>query len=52
MLGGLLAASGTALQASDDVMFKIVGYAIGAIGLLLLGGFAKDNNVTGGSVEQ
>lgn len=51
-LGGLLAASGIALQTSDNATIKTIGVVLGVVGTLLLGGGAKDNNVTGGSVKQ
>lgn len=47
---GILSAAGTILP-----MFGIpaeIGPAITAIGLALIGYFAKDNNVTGGTVNQ
>lgn len=46
-LGGILAATGTAMQASDDPTVKIIGYVIGGVGLILLGGASKDHNVSG-----
>jgi poly(3-hydroxyalkanoate) synthetase len=51
-IGGILAATGTAMQASDNQTVKVLGYVLGGIGLLLLGGAAKDKNVTGGSTQQ
>jgi sulfite exporter TauE/SafE len=49
-LGGILAAIGTALMATDD--WKWLGYIFNGIGLLLLGLAAKDSNVTGGTKVQ
>lgn len=46
-LGGILAATGTAMQASEDHNIKLIGYVVGGIGLILLGGASKDHNVTG-----
>ncbi len=49
-LAGVLAASGQILP-----LFGIpqpVAVAVGVIGLALLGYFAKDKNVTGGTVRQ
>ena len=51
-IGGILAAAGTAMQASDNATVKLIGQIAGVIGLVLLGGAAKDSNVTGGSVKQ
>lgn len=51
-LGGILAASGTAMQASEDAQTKLIGVVIGAIGALIMGLGGKDNNVTGGTVAQ
>ena len=46
-LGGILAAAGTAMQASENSTVKLIGALIGGIGLILLGFVAKDHNVTG-----
>ncbi len=51
-LGGILAASGTAMQASEDANTKLIGVVSGAIGALIMGLGGKDNNVTGGTVSQ
>lgn len=51
-LGGVLTASGIAMQASDNGTTKIIGVVTGIIGSLLLGGSAKDSNVTGGTTAQ
>lgn len=51
-LGGILSAAGVSMQASNDNTVKIIGGVIAAVGLLLLGGGAKDRNVTGGTTQQ
>lgn len=51
-LGGCLAAIGTYLTNSQTGWLNVVGQVAQAIGLLLLGGAAKDRNVTGGTVQQ
>lgn len=51
LFGGITAA-GIGLSASDDPILKTIGIVLAAIGPVLLGLFAKDNNVTGGSVQQ
>lgn len=51
-IGGLLAAIGGVLATNDNATISIVGKIVGAIGLVLLGGSAKQFNVTGGSVPQ
>lgn len=51
-IGGVLSAAGVAMQASDNGTVKLIGAILGAVGLILLGGSAKDNNVTGGTVQQ
>lgn len=43
-IGGIFAAIGTALQASDDGIVRIIGTIIGAIGLIIFGVSAKDAN--------
>lgn len=50
--GGILVAGGTAMQASADATVNIIGIIVGAIGALVLGFGGKDNNVTGGTVQQ
>lgn len=51
-IGGTVAALGTVLSASDNHTHKIIGLIATGLGMLLLGGAAKDNNVTGGTVKQ
>ena len=51
-VGGILAAAGAAMQASDNATVKLIGAIAGAIGLAFVGVSAKDNNVTGGSKPQ
>ena len=46
-LGGILAATGTAMQISNAATLKLIGAIIGGLGLILLGTAAKDHNVTG-----
>lgn len=51
-LGGILAAAGTAMQASSNGTVKLMGIIAGAVGVGLLGLTAKDKNVTGGNTPQ
>lgn len=51
-LGGILAAAGVSMQASNDSTIKIIGGVVAALGLLFMGGSAKDKNVTGGTTQQ
>ena len=51
-LVGILTASGTALQASENPTVKIIGQIIGVVGLILLGVVAKDFNVSGQTPPQ
>jgi len=46
-LGGILSAAGTYLTNSTSGWLHIVGQVLTMVGLLLLGGMAKDHNVTG-----
>ncbi len=48
-LGGLIAAAGMALMQSTDPIMHFVGMLLNGIGILFLGGTAKDSNVTGGT---
>lgn len=41
-LGGVLVATGTAMQAFEDQQIKLIGIAVGAIGALILGAQATD----------
>lgn len=51
LLSGLLITLGTALQGQNEPWHSIGTILIG-LGGLLLGTFAKDFNVTGGTTEQ
>lgn len=52
-VGGILAAVGSYLVNSNQTgWINILGQVCSAVGLLLLGGAAKDKNVTGGTVAQ
>lgn len=42
-IGGFLAATGLAMQASDNAQVKLAGYIIAAIGTLIVGTAAQDN---------
>ena len=45
-LGGVLGAIGAALVAMDDIFLKAAGSVLSAVGVLLLGLAARDNNVS------
>lgn len=49
-IGGLLMTIGLALSSTDEL--KNYGLVLQGVGGLLLGFAAKDNNVTGGTVQQ
>ncbi len=51
-LGGALLAAGTGLAQVDDPILAAIGQVMSIAGSLLLGYFAKDSNVTGGTVSQ
>lgn len=51
-VGGIVAAAGAAMQASEDGTVKLIGAILAAVGLVLLGATAKDKNVTGGTTPQ
>lgn len=51
-LAGVLAAAGTYMSESQTGWLHIVGQVLTGVGLLLLGGTAKDSNVTGGTKQQ
>lgn len=51
-LSGFMTALGVALSQSSDETLKAVGVIITGLGGLLTGIFAKDFNITGGTVEQ
>lgn len=49
LFGGVTAA-GLGLSQSEDPILKTIGQILAVIGPVLMGIFAKDSNVTGGSV--
>lgn len=51
-VGGMLATVGMSLQLSNDPTMHTIGVVVAGLGTLLLGASAKDNNVTGGTVQQ
>ena len=51
-LFGALTALGTYLAGTDDAVTKVAGQILVVLGPVLLGIFAKDANVTGGTVTQ
>ena len=51
-LGGALLAAGTGLTQVDDPLLSALGQVLVIAGSLLLGYFAKDSNVTGGTTQQ
>ena len=51
LFGGMTAA-GMGLSQSDDPVLKTIGQILAVLGPVLLGMFAKDGNVTGGTVTQ
>jgi hypothetical protein len=51
LFGGLTAA-GMGLSQTEDPILKVVGQILTVLGPVLLGIFAKDSNVTGGTVPQ
>jgi len=51
-LFGFVTAAGAGMIASDDPTIQLVGKILVIIGPILLGLFAKDSNVTGGTVKQ
>ena len=51
-LSGIVAAIGASMQLSADPTVKAIGAIVIAVGALLFGISAKDNNVTGGTVQQ
>lgn len=51
LFGGITAA-GIGLASADDPILKTIGQIMAIIGPVLLGIFAKDQNVTGGTVQQ
>ena len=51
VFGGITAA-GAGLAMSEDPILKTIGQILAVVGPVLFGLFAKDSNVTGGSVAQ
>lgn len=51
-LFGALTAAGLGLTQSADPILQVIGKVLTILGPVLLGLFAKDNNVTGGTVPQ
>lgn len=51
-VSGIIAAAGLAMQASNDSIVKVIGLILAALGTAMIGGSAKDNNVTGGTKPQ
>lgn len=49
---GALTAAGLGLSQMDDPVMKAAGQVMAILGPVLLGVFAKDSNVTGGTVQQ
>jgi hypothetical protein len=40
------------MQASDNATVKLIGLILAGLGAIIIGGSAKDNNVTGGTKQQ
>ncbi len=51
-LSGFITALGVTLSQSDDAILRTIGIVLNVAGPLILGISSKDNNVTGGSVQQ
>ena len=51
-LFGAMTAAGLGMTQSSDQVIVIIGQILAALGPVLLGLFAKDANVTGGTVQQ
>lgn len=51
-LFGAITACGLGLSQTDDAILKTVGQILAILGPVLMGVFAKDSNVTGGTVIQ
>jgi hypothetical protein len=51
-LGGAITAIGAAFSQSDDATLKAIGQVLIVLGPVLIGIFAKDSNVHGGTVAQ
>ncbi len=51
LFGGITAA-GLGLSQADDAVLKTIGQIMAILGPVLMGFFAKDSTVTGGTVQQ
>lgn len=51
-VGGILSAAGIGLAGGGSGTLHIVGTILASVGALLMGGAAKDSNVTGGTTQQ
>ena len=51
-VGGLILALGGVLTQQTDHIVQLTGAVLSAVGALFLGLAAKDNNVTGGTINQ
>lgn len=51
LFGGITAA-GLGLSQADDPILKTIGQVLAVIGPVLMGLFAKDSSVTGGTIPQ
>ncbi len=51
-LFGAITAAGMGMAAAGDSVVKTIGQILSVIGPLLMGIFAKDSNVTGGTTPQ
>lgn len=51
-LFGAITACGMGLSQTDDPILKTIGQILAILGPVLLGVFAKDSTVTGGTVAQ
>lgn len=51
-IGGIVTAAGVSMQASDNATVKLIGLILAGLGAIIIGGSAKDSNVTGGTKQQ
>lgn len=51
-LAGAVAAAGGGMAMSEDPTIQLVGKILTIVGAILIGMFAKDSNVSGGTVSQ
>ncbi|MGE0919428.1 hypothetical protein [Trichlorobacter lovleyi] len=51
-LFGAITACGMGLSQTDDAILKTIGQILAILGPVLMGFFAKDSTVTGGTVVQ